>query len=442
MVSDDSDHNHDTPATDAALSQELSDEQELAKARKVHKNQVSSCYAFYHPPELSNKLDKHKQRKMAYSCKQCGTKIHCPSYDTSPSNLSKHVAACSKKQQEAKETQKLAALGITGTQDVDPQKVPQLCAIWCAEGGQPFLALGERAHRAILHPNVLKNLPHPRAVASDIGRLYSAVQQSLIKTLEKHTGAMYLGINAWQSPNGYDVLGTVIYCLIEDNSGGIELEAMPLDFVRLKQSHTGVYLADTVRVIVETFGVQNKVIMRPFGTQKNNKANNNLSQQEGLDNKNNEADADEQIQAFTEESNEESDNEGVDDETLATNLVDGEGIELEENDVNDLSDEDKDNCYTSDSCRQTLAKLCQEKKCLTSHNVERDVTTRWNSTLMQLTSIVRCSEAILDWQKDKRHGPSRDHFITQNNLDLAQDLVNLLQPFYEITLQVSMRGAA
>jgi hypothetical protein len=25
---------------------------------------------------------------------------------------------------------------------------------------------------------------------------------------------------------------------------------------------------------------------------------------------------------------------------------------------------------------------------------------------------------------------------------LAQDLVNLLQPFYEITLQVSMRGAA
>ncbi|PLW12528.1 hypothetical protein PCANC_23015 [Puccinia coronata f. sp. avenae] len=309
MVSDDSDHNHDTPATDAALSQELSDEQELAKARKVHKNQVSSCYAFYHPPELSNKLDKHKQRKMAYSCKQCGTKIHCPSYDTSPSNLSKHVAACSKKQQEAKETQKLAALGITGTQDVDPQEVPQLCAI-CA---------------AVLDQN-------PR-------------------------GAMYLGINAWQSPNGYDVLGTVIYRLIEDDSGGIELEAMPLDFVRLKQSHTGVYLADTVRVIVEMFGVQNKVIMRPFGTQKNNKANNNLSQQEGLDNKNNEADADEQIQAFTKESNEESDNEGVDDETLATNLVDGEGIELEENDVNDLSNEDKDNCYTSDSCRQTLAKF-------------------------------------------------------------------------------------
>jgi hypothetical protein len=31
MVSDNSDHNHDTPATDAALSQELSDEQELGR---------------------------------------------------------------------------------------------------------------------------------------------------------------------------------------------------------------------------------------------------------------------------------------------------------------------------------------------------------------------------------------------------------------------------
>ncbi|KNE94319.1 hypothetical protein PSTG_12344 [Puccinia striiformis f. sp. tritici PST-78] len=90
------------------------------------------------------------------------------------------------------------------------QQVPQLCAIW--------------------------------AVGSDITRLYTAVLQSFIKTLEKHSGAMYLGLDAWQSPNGYDILGTVIYRLIEDDDG-----------------HTGAYLADTVRVIVEKFGVQNKI---------------------------------------------------------------------------------------------------------------------------------------------------------------------------------------
>ncbi|KNE94320.1 hypothetical protein PSTG_12345 [Puccinia striiformis f. sp. tritici PST-78] len=214
--------------------------------------------------------------------------------------------------------------------------------------------------------------------------------------------------------------------------------------------------------------------MRPFGTQKKRKkANNNLVQQENSDDDNDddkEEDADEQIQGYTDEAIEDLDNEGDDqgdndeclvtDATLATELV--EDIELEESDVNDLSDEDEDDRYTSISCKETLAKfraitrklkkspnskalfvrLCQENKCRTPHNVERDVTTWWNSTLMQLTSIVRCSAAILDWQKDKNHGPSREHFITQSDLDLARDLVDVLQPFYEITLQVSIRGAA
>ncbi|KNE95962.1 hypothetical protein PSTG_10759 [Puccinia striiformis f. sp. tritici PST-78] len=36
---------------------------------------------------------------------------------------------------------------------------------------------------------------------------------------------------------------------------------MPLSFVRLnlKERHTGVYLAETVHLIVQKFGVQNKV---------------------------------------------------------------------------------------------------------------------------------------------------------------------------------------
>jgi hypothetical protein len=70
---------------------------------------------------------------------------------------------------------------------------------------------------------------------------------------------MYLDLDAWQSPNGHDVLGTVLYCLVEDNTGSFELEAVPLDFVTLSARHTGLYLADTVRIIVEKFGVQNKV---------------------------------------------------------------------------------------------------------------------------------------------------------------------------------------
>ncbi|PLW37109.1 hypothetical protein PCANC_19013 [Puccinia coronata f. sp. avenae] len=59
-----------------------------------------------------------------------------------------------------------------------------------------------------------------------------------------------------------------------------------------------------------------------------------------------------------------------------------------------------------------------------------------------MKSIIRCSKAICKWQKDRQHGPSREHHINKDDLDLARHLIEVLQPFYEITLQVSIRGAA
>ncbi|KNE95897.1 hypothetical protein PSTG_10814 [Puccinia striiformis f. sp. tritici PST-78] len=34
---------------------------------------------------------------------------------------------------------------------------------------------------------------------------------------------------------------------------------MPLDFVQLCESHTGKYMAQTVQLVVEKFGIQNKI---------------------------------------------------------------------------------------------------------------------------------------------------------------------------------------
>ncbi|KNE95438.1 hypothetical protein PSTG_11291 [Puccinia striiformis f. sp. tritici PST-78] len=149
-------------------------------------------------------------------------------------------------------------------------------------------------------------------------------------------------------------------------------------------------------------------------------------------------------------------------DALAADLINNDEIELEDDDVHELSEEEDNDCYTSISCKATLAKfraisrklkkspnskarfveLCQDHECLTPHNVQRDVRTRWNSTLIQLTGILRCSAAILEWQRDKRHGPAREHHINQDDLQLAKDLVEVLQPFYKITLQVSTPRAA
>ncbi|KNE87365.1 hypothetical protein PSTG_19250, partial [Puccinia striiformis f. sp. tritici PST-78] len=39
--------------------------------------------------------------------------------------------------------------------------------------------------------------------------------------------------------------------------------------------------------------------------------------------------------------------------------------------------------------------------------------------------------------RDKQFGTNRNIHVNQTDMDLAQDLVQVLHPFYEITLQVS-----
>ena len=53
---------------------------------------------------------------------------------------------------------------------------------------------------------------------------------------------------------------------------------------------------------------------------------------------------------------------GIEDEelqgsTLSTDLVNADKIELEVDEINNLSDEEEGDCYTSKSCNKTLAKV-------------------------------------------------------------------------------------
>ncbi|POW18043.1 hypothetical protein PSTT_00107 [Puccinia striiformis] len=360
---------------------EISDEQALRKAQRLHQNQLSANYTYFDTPQMSNQVAKNSRKMIAFPCKTCGKHISRPTHDSSTANLSKHVATCLKKRQDEAESQKLVALGVSGTGDIDPRKVPQLCAIWCAEGARPFSALGERAHRGILHLIVLKNLPPRKAVSRDIDKLYLAVQETFIEELKHHKGAMYLGLDAWQSPNGYDVLGTVIYRLVKGEEGGFQLEAVPLDFVRLKESHTGLYLAETVRLIVEKFGVQDKicgivtdnasnnltmieeikffVILRPFGSHKKKGVTGSThddvdSDEDDLD----AGDVEDQIHVTNDEREDYENEDDIDvGSELASDHIHDDEIELETEDVNELSDEEDDDKYTSLSCKATLAKF-------------------------------------------------------------------------------------
>ncbi|POV95428.1 hypothetical protein PSTT_16275 [Puccinia striiformis] len=244
-------HEHTTP-TQAPLT----DEEALQRARTNYANGISASYKMYLTPELSSQLDKLGRRMIAYPCKLCGQSINRPTSDSSCGNLNKHVAGCLRKQKESKKTHSLANLGIKGTGDIDAKEVSQLCAVWCAEAARPFSALVDKSHQALLHPTILKHLPSRRAVSRDIHMLYSAIPT---KVQSGSHGALYLGVDAWQSPNGFDILGIRHLPIGGACVGKIKAGGNASGLCLPSQRHTGAYLADSVRLVVEKFGIQQKI---------------------------------------------------------------------------------------------------------------------------------------------------------------------------------------
>ncbi|KAA1137392.1 hypothetical protein PGTUg99_004302 [Puccinia graminis f. sp. tritici] len=55
--------------------------------------------------------------------------------------------------------------------------------------------------------------------------------------------------------------------------------------------------------------------------------------------------------------NEDDDEETDDDAPLASNLIGDDEVELEDDDLNDLSDEGEEDQYTTQSCKESLSKF-------------------------------------------------------------------------------------
>ncbi|KAA1093850.1 hypothetical protein PGTUg99_032344 [Puccinia graminis f. sp. tritici] len=51
------------------VSRPMTDQEELIRAQKIAKTAVSSSYASYHVPQLSQQLDKNGRQMIAYPCK-------------------------------------------------------------------------------------------------------------------------------------------------------------------------------------------------------------------------------------------------------------------------------------------------------------------------------------------------------------------------------------
>ncbi|KAA1091885.1 hypothetical protein PGTUg99_016031 [Puccinia graminis f. sp. tritici] len=249
--------------------------------------------------------------------------------------------------------------------------------------------------------------------------LYSAIQDNYRTVLKQHQGALYLGFDAWQSPNGFDILGIVIYQLADDNPSNFKLEAMPLDFISLTQCHTGEYLAEIVGQVVEKFGTADKSILRPFGAHKKKPTPQGQGTDDGGLDSGEDCSEDDHTEgqirllARGDKTSPEEHEYSSDGESEVEPAQEDHGT-LSDTDIDNASVEGDKDRYTSTSCKETLAKFraiakklryspnskaefvetCRDKECATPHMVEQDVRTQWNSTAAQLRSVIRCEAAM------------------------------------------------
>ncbi|KNF01854.1 hypothetical protein PSTG_04974 [Puccinia striiformis f. sp. tritici PST-78] len=167
------------------------------------------------------------------------------------------------------------------------------------------------------------------------------MQEALIEALKTHTGVIYVGLDAWQSPNGFDVLGTLI-----------------VEKFGLKNKICGIVTDNTSNNQTMIEDIQSLKWPQFKGNPKKPKSHWLKTSDNDPDDPD---DADQQIQLLAKDTADSEDEGGADDiaseDALVADLVDHNEIELKDEDISGSSDEEEGDQYSSKSCKETLTRF-------------------------------------------------------------------------------------
>ncbi|GBE85812.1 Putative AC transposase OS=Zea mays PE=2 SV=2 [Sparassis crispa] len=97
-------------------------------------------------------------------------------------------------------------------------------------------------------------VPSPSTVSRDVQTIYQVGSKSVKEYFTTLKGAVHLVIDGWTAPFVASYLGIVIVWF-----DGVKLWRSILEFIRLTERHTGLYLAQMVAQCVKRFGLDKKV---------------------------------------------------------------------------------------------------------------------------------------------------------------------------------------
>ncbi|QRV83796.1 timeless [Ceratobasidium sp. AG-Ba] len=199
--------------------------QELAATIDRIKRSISGAYATFELP----KLVKPKVKGAAYKyygfvCKTCRERVTRKIGASDTSLLLKHQARCELRKHQGT----LAKYGITGGGVPSNYQVREYAALWIVEDGRSFGTLDDRYLHKLMPHEVVKMLPHRTTLVKDIAVLYRMTQKAIKMMLLDVVGALHIALDMYQTPNGHDLLGIVLfYPVVKENS--LQMERFVLE---------------------------------------------------------------------------------------------------------------------------------------------------------------------------------------------------------------------
>ncbi|GJE85026.1 hAT transposon family protein [Phanerochaete sordida] len=224
----------------------------------------SSVYDHFEPPEI---IVVDGEIKYKFICKTSpSTKpLTRARWDDSTSNLVRHVNACNKSSKPPP-GQKAIDDFAQGT-TYNPAKFRVKLNIWIARRHRPYNIVQDPEFLELLRMlNAKVEVPHPTTISRDIREIFTITREAVGKMLQEHPGRLHLCLDGWTSPNVISFLGITVHRVHDGKA-----ETFILDFVKLINSHTGVYLSQQLTTCLKAYGIEDKIL----GITADNASNNN-----------------------------------------------------------------------------------------------------------------------------------------------------------------------
>ncbi|QRW02441.1 DNA polymerase [Ceratobasidium sp. AG-Ba] len=227
----------------------------LVQSIACNKASKSGAYAGYKEPVIDWTSGDPPTRHL-FACLNCPRKVPRDVGDGGTSGLWQHRRQCDA---DRGQLTLLTQHGFTDSGELTEQSVREFVALWVSVNARPFKIVEDYYLRKLLHPSARHFLPHRNTIPKDIRRMYAATQASITSALKNVSGAMHIGLDMYQSDNGHDYLGIVLYHQVVERET-IRIKRMVLECLSFgTRLHTGKRLARTTHQVLQKFEIEHRV---------------------------------------------------------------------------------------------------------------------------------------------------------------------------------------